>query len=226
MEALRTAIRRYKPGVVIETGTCLGTGSTRMVIDAFAPDKPEKFYTIEISPRRCEIARRNLSDYEFVEVLWGLSVERSEAEKFLRNDSLLWEAERHGIEVEQPEDPVSFYLREINSDKKNGAPEDPNMRAPDNLLVRLLSQYKDQRPLIVLDSAGGIGWLEFQEVMRLQEGLPFLLFLDDVRHVKHYRSRMFVESCSDFHMIDCYVNHGWALAFYEPAGVSSTDKDS
>ncbi len=218
MEALRTAIRQYEPGVVIETGTYLGTGSTRMIIEAFAPAEPEKFYTIEISPRFCAVARRNLSRYEFVEVLWGLSVGRGEAEKFLRSDSLLWEAEHHGIEVEGPEDPVSFYLREISSDK-NGTHEDecyPDVEAPDNWLERLLSQHKHERPLIVLDSAGGIGWLEFQEVLRLQQGSPFLLFLDDVRHVKHYRSRVFVESSSDFRMIDCDVNHGWALAFYEP----------
>jgi len=220
MEALRTAIRQYKPSVVIETGTYMGTGSTRMIIEAFAPDAPERFYTIEISPHFCEIARRNLSRYEFVDVLWGLSVGRSKAEEFLRSDSLLWEAERYGIEVEQPEDPVGFYLREISAGKSDAYEDecypDLDKVAPDNLLVHLVSQYKDQRPLIVLDSAGGIGWLEFQEVLRLQEGLPFLLFLDDVKHVKHYRSRILVESSSDFRMIDCDIDHGWALASYEP----------
>lgn len=223
MEALRAAVHQYRPRVVIETGTYLGTGSTRMIAEAFAPDAPEKFYTIEISRRFYEVARRNLAHLEFVEVVWGLSVSREQAESFIRSDSLLWEAGRYGIEVERPEDPVGFYLREISRDKNGaGAWEDecypePVEGAPDNLLARLLPQYRNRQPLIALDSAGGIGWLEFQEVLRLQEGLPFVLFLDDVNHVKHYRSLRYVESCPEFHIIDCDVSHGWALAAYEPA---------
>jgi hypothetical protein len=221
MESLRAAIRRYCPRVVIETGTYLGTGSTRMIAEAFAPDIPEKFYTIEISSRCCEIARRNLAHLEFVEVVRGLSVDRQQAENFIRNDSFLWEAKRHGIEVEQPKDPVGFYLNEIRR-RENGAGAhedecypDPVKVAPDNLLARLLPQYRDRQPLIALDSAGGIGWLEFQEVLRLQAGFPFVLFLDDINHVKHYRSLKYVESCPEFYMIDCNVSHGWMLAAYE-----------
>jgi hypothetical protein len=219
MNALRVAIQQYRPRVVIETGTYLGKGSTRMITEAFAPGAPEKFYTIEISRRFYEAARRNLLPLGFVEVLWGLSVGRVQAEEFLQSDSLLWEAGRYGIEVEQPEDPVGFYLREISSDR-NGAREDecypdPVGTAPDNLLARLLAQYKDRMPLIALDSAGGVGWLEFQEVLHLQEGLPFVLFLDDVNHVKHYRSLKYVQSSPEFRMIDCDVQDGWALAAYE-----------
>lgn len=220
MEALRGAVGRYRPPVVIETGTYLGTGSTRMIAEAFAPGAPEKFYTIEISRRCYDIARRNLAHLEFVEVIWGLSVARERAESFIRTDSLLQEAGRYGVEVERPEDPVSFYLGEINGDQSGGGVWNNECYrepvAPDDVLARLLPQYKTRRPLIALDSAGGIGWLEFQEVMRFQQGLPFVLFLDDVNHVKHYRSLKYVESCPEFNMIDCDLSHGWALAVYEP----------
>lgn len=217
-EALRAAVRRYSPPVVVETGTYMGTGSTRMIAEAFAPDAPEKFHTIEISRRCYDIARRNLAHLAFVEVLWGLSVERGRAEDFLRGDSFLLEAERLGIEVERPEDPVGFYLGEISTDRVSAWDSECYREpvAPDNLLGKLLPQYKHRRPFIALDSAGGLGWLEFQEVLRMQEGLPFVLFLDDVNHVKHYRSLKYVESSPEFRMIDCDVSHGWALASYEP----------
>lgn len=229
MRALRTAIQQYRPRVVIETGTYLGTGSTRMIADAFAPGAPEKFYTIEISRNSYNVASRNLAHLKFIEVIWGLSVSREQAESFIRSDSLLWEAAHYGIEVERPEDPVGFYLREINKAKNHScAGEDecyPTLAnlPPDNVLGQLLPRYKNCQPLIALDSAGGIGWLEFQEVMRLHEGFPFVLFLDDVNHVKHYRSLKYVESCPEFHMIDCDVSDGWALAAYDPHRTVKTE---
>lgn len=229
MRALRAAVRQYRPRVVVETGTYLGTGSTRMIAEAFAPGAPEKFYTIEISRTNYETARQNLAHLGAVEVVWGLSVGREQARDFIRGDSFLWEAGSHGIEVEQPEDPVAFYLNEINADilglcscvEDNDCYRKP--AAPENLLARLLSQYNDRRPLIALDSAGGLGWLEFQEVLRLQEGLPFVLFLDDVNHVKHYRSLKYVQSSPGFRLIDCDLRHGWALAAYEPQQHGAAD---
>ena len=228
MKALRAAVRQYRPRVVVETGTYLGTGSTRMIAEAFTPNVPEKFYTIEISRTHYEAARRNLAHINFIEVLWGLSVGREQAGNFIRSDSLLWEAKQYGIEVEQPDNPVAFYLKEINADNSGVCScmgdDDcyPKPVAPENLLARLLSQYKARQPFIVLDSAGGIGWLEFQEVLRLQKGLPFVLFLDDVNHVKHYRSLRYVQSSPEFHMIDYDAGHGWALAAYEPHGGAGT----
>jgi predicted O-methyltransferase YrrM len=49
VNALRFAISRCHPTVVIETGTFLGKGSTRIILDAFEANPPEKFYTVEIS---------------------------------------------------------------------------------------------------------------------------------------------------------------------------------
>lgn len=221
--ALSDAIRLYDSRVVIETGTYLGTGSTRIIAEAFEKAPPEKFYTIEISPRFFEQARQHLSDLNFVEVLWGLSVGRAQAETFLRNDAMLWEAARYNIEVENPQDPVSFYLAEISGSMDVRPRLDSECYAsrgnvaPDGLLEKLLSQYRECRPLIALDSAGGIGWLEFLEVIRIQGAEPFVLFLDDVNHVKHYRSLKYVQSSTDFHIIDCDIEDGWLVAAFCPA---------
>jgi hypothetical protein len=219
-KALRAVIGQYNPHVVIETGTYLGTGSTRLIAEAFGQNPPEKFFTIEIARRHYQLARRNLADLKFVTVLWGLSVDREQAEQFLRNDPLLREARQYDIEVENPEDPVSFYLKEL-SDGEAGVAEqgDEAMAAdvaPDSVLEYLLGEYRDRFPLIALDSAGGIGWLEFQLVMHVQQGLPFLLLLDDINHVKHYRSMLYVQSAPEFSIIDCDMKDGWLIAVFNP----------
>ena len=79
----------------------------------------------------------------------------------------------------------------------------------------LLENHRADRPLICLDSAGGLGWLEFQEMLRFQQGHPFLLFLDDINHVKHYRSKLYVEGSGDFHVIDSDQEDGWMVALHQ-----------
>jgi len=85
---------------------------------------------------------------------------------------------------------------------------------PERLLELLLEKHRQDRPLICLDSAGGIGWLEFQEVLRLQAGYPFLLFLDDINHVKHYRSKVYVETTPRFDVIGSDLEEGWMVALF------------
>ena len=210
-QALATAIGVAHPRIVVETGTYLGQGSTRIIASAFQEKPPEKFYTLEISRSYYEAARQNLSDLPYVEVLWGLSMGRSEAERFIREDAFLRTgAQSLHLKVDHS-DPIEFYLREIRGQFGGSAPADD---APDHLLESILLEVREKVPLIALDSAGGIGWLEFQEVLRLQEGYPFVLFLDDVNHVKHHRSRLCVKSHPDFSIIDCDMNDGWLVAIY------------
>ena len=107
--------------------------------------------------------------------------------------------------------------RNLSRSRSNSArdADEKDLEAPEGILAVLLERYKRDRPLICLDSAGGIGWLEFQEVLRLQEGHPFLLFLDDINHVKHYRSKLFVERTPEFTVFDSDWNEGWMVAAYE-----------
>jgi hypothetical protein len=78
-------------------------------------------------------------------------------------------------------DPVPFYLTEINFD------------VPEDLLFPLINNSSKQ--LIFLDSAGGIGYIEYLKVMSLQKDLlkNKVLVLDDIYHVKHYRSVLDLE---------------------------------
>ena len=48
----------------------------------------------------------------------------------------------------------------------------------------------NKRQIVFLDSAGGVGYLEFKTFMKLpKKNLNSkILILDDVMHIKHYRS--------------------------------------
>ena len=194
--ALRTAVERYAPTVVIETGTYEGRGSTRLVAEAFGNRPPRVFYTMEVSKVYYQRAVANLAELPYVRVLWGLSVGRAEAEQFLAKDEELNEDER------------AFYRREVRG-LFGGASGSED--APERLLERVLRDHRDECPMIVLDSAGGIGWLEFQEVLRIQDGRPFVLVLDDIDSVKHARTVEALRERSDFFPIDVYPRNGWLV---------------
>lgn len=202
----------------METGTYLGQGSTRILIDAFEERPPDVFYTIEVSPRSYAQALKNLSDVPFVHCVWGLSVGLEQAERFIQSDPLLKETQNRPDIYIDSDDPIAFYLAEIRGALGGGQPLDS---LPDRWLEFLLPVVRGRRPLIALDSAGGIGWLEFQEVMRLAGNDAFALFLDDVNHVKHYRSLRFVENDARFEVVASDLEQGWAVAVYTPRSSSA-----
>jgi len=206
---LRAAISSFLPRCVIETGTHTGTGSTRMILRAFGERTPEKFLTIEVSRELVNRARVNLADAPSVECLWGLSVRREAAHRFLLGDEWLRELDPAlDIYVDFLPDPVAGYTAEL----AGALGGDQDNTPPDNLLELLLNQFNSERPFICLDSAGGIGWLEFHEVLRLQRDLPFLILLDDINHVKHYRSARYIERSPAFEVLGADHDEGWMIA--------------
>jgi hypothetical protein len=212
LRALQRGIAEFQPKIVVETGTYLGQGSTQAILSAFSPNSPAVFYTLEVSRSFHEQARRNLSAYPFVECLWGSSLHRHKAIEFLEQDPFIKDLDPNlDIYVDFLPDPTAGYLREI----RGGLGDESDQDAPQGLLAMLLENHRADRPLICLDSAGGLGWLEFQEMLRFQQGHPFLLFLDDINHVKHYRSKMHVEGSGDFRVIDSDQEDGWMVALHQ-----------
>jgi len=84
----------------------------------------------------------------------------------------------------------------------------------EGLLPKYLKLHHHNRPLIILDSSGGCGWYEFQIMMEVMKDVSFLLLLDDVHHIKHYRSLVHVKSDPRFHLLGHSSHHGWALAIH------------
>lgn len=158
--------------IIFETGTHKGTGSTQFL----ASLSPEKLITMEVNYSNFVQAISNLSQYPFVTCLWGLSVPRDQAQVFIKGNPDLF-----NLDLTQDSDnPVEFYMQEIGQ------------AGIDDLLGQYLPLYKDQNPLILLDSAGGMGYMEFLYVLEIMGSSRFTLILDDTNHVKHYRSRAYI----------------------------------
>jgi hypothetical protein len=208
-QALCTAIDRLDPLVLIESGTYLGTGTTRALLHALGQRRPKRFVTLEVSKTLLQQAVANLADAPWIECVWGMSVRRRAAIEFVRQDPLLRDLDPDlDIYVDFLPNPVAGYLAELEGRLVGDSTES----CPDGLLEHLLPLHAPDRPLVTLDSAGGIGFLEFQETLRLLGSHPFGLFLDDINHVKHYRSKLHIEADPAFSVIDTCPDEGWMVA--------------
>jgi hypothetical protein len=83
----------------------------------------------------------------------------------------------------------------------------------DNLLQTALEAF-DMRPdLIILDSAGHMGFIEFMYLMkRIPQDHECLLALDDIDHVKHFDTmEMIRKNSGRFEIL-------WQVALHDPQG--------
>jgi len=224
---LRETIRRDPIQHVIETGTFEGRGSTRFLAEAFADTVlPTSFVTIEASWRSWRRAKRNLRRFPFVQPLWGHSLEPRQAREFVEQDECIRHHERYpDIFIDDVDDPVAFYTRELNGElagrlrvfrRLQRAIDRSLHYAGDELLVRSLRRVAHDNPLVVLDSAGGSGWLEFGVLMQTMRDRRFLLLLDDVHHLKHFRSLASVRRDPAFEILALDERDGWLLARHSP----------
>lgn len=171
-DEIKSVIEKYTIQEIIETGTNTGLGSTAILAKMCIP-----VFTLECDPNNAERAKFNLSTSPHVTVINGFSLNKKNMIEFILSDKV-----NHPQDIMiDALDPIDFYLKEINFD------------VPENLLLPLIENDKSQ--LIFLDSAGGVGYLEYLKVMSLpQEYLSKkVLALDDIYHVKHYRSVLDLE---------------------------------
>jgi len=220
-ETLRRLFAEHDIDYVIETGTWLGTGSTRTLARAFRPNRPPRaYFTIEGNLTFHLIARLNLARWKFVRPLWGNTVARDKALAFIRQDAALRQHEHYpDVFIDDTNDPVAFYTNEIAGKLGKNALisavdwlGDTFLTRREDLLQTLLVRHGDHRPLVLLDSAGGIGWLEYQIVRDTLGNRPYWLILDDIHHLKHFRSFADVQTRPDFRVIDHSLADGWLVA--------------
>jgi hypothetical protein len=199
------ALRKFKPSVVLETGTHLGTGSTKML----ASLRPKKLYTIECSYINHSQAKENLKSFPFVECLHGLSVGVDESKAFMALNKHIFEDD---VFIDDAS-PIEFYTNEIMG-MLNGGERKEEMK--ENLLSEILPRIANENPLILLDSAGGIGLLEFRKVKDIMGNRPYTLVLDDTHHVKHYRSKVAIQQDPMFKIVYNDDVHGRLIAVHNP----------
>lgn len=203
------------PKTVIETGTYLGLGTTASLIDAVKASKQWKkgnsvhIHTIEANYNNYMKAKQNLSEYEiWVHLYHGLSLDLGECLNFIENDDVLLNHENYpDIYFDSP-DPVQFYSDEVKGQLKAFG-EGP--QGKDGIMYSLALDNSKKNPLFVLDSAGGMGFLEYQRVIGMMGENIFYIWLHDVDHLKHFRSVLHMKDYLDCTML---VSHGteWVLA--------------
>jgi hypothetical protein len=226
-ELIRKVIIEEKVTHVFESGTYLGTGSTRMIADAFADvGAPKKFITVEANYFNWVKAVKNLNKYPFVTPVWGLTLDRDEAIAFVVNDDMLKNADKYpDIYCDGGDDPHGFYTKEIKGEFGNSRfgilnyiydrkikKEAKKLYQGENMIKKYLTEMKNNNPLVLLDSSGGVGYLEFKTTLEALNGKPFIIILDDIHHVKHHRSYLDVKKSPDFTIIGENYQGGWLFA--------------
>lgn len=215
---------------VLETGTNIGLGSTAFIAKIFIglSRAPQMFVTIEANHWCWRRAKKNLISFPFVTPFWGLSVSLRDALRFVKCDPVLQNHQDYpDIFIDDVDNPILFYTRELHGRLGGSTRHRISIvrefvdrycsYAGENLLSQWLTRFRSQTPLIVLDSAGGVGYLEFNTVRQQMHDRPYFLLLDDIHHLKHFRSYRDVCNSDGFEVLGENRDSGWALAKYWPS---------
>lgn len=164
---------------IIETGTFQGNGSTKIFAET-----GKYVITMECNAINHQIASQNLMQYQNVAPFHALSLGREDLIRFLMAEKFDLQTNYDSVY------PKTFYMREIGERVlfENGLE---------------LFCNNDRKQLIFLDSAGGVGYAEFLEVMSYNPEYlnNKVLMLDDIQHIKHCRSvAKLLEMGQDVHL--------------------------
>jgi hypothetical protein len=175
--AIRRAVERFKPTKVIETGTYLGDGTTRVLYESLkASGEDFTLVTIEANRSHFQVAEMKLRDYPEVVCLHGLSIPRDRLPSPEQIKRFCVDEEVPGIYYDHPANQrVRLYLEEQNT---NGT---------EKLLWVAAGAFGFKPDLVLLDSAGHLGWIEFQYLESIVKS-PYVLVCDDRKHVKHWHT--------------------------------------
>lgn len=218
-KTLTQLVNAEKPLTIIETGTYLGNGSTAAFCRGIM-NQPRircTFYSIEVNIRHYQQALTNLHAQgilSFVQVLYGLSIPRHMLPNGEDVAKEIDDAERKGkhIDHQHKEDQVDRYLLETE-----------NQACPDDLLGLALASCHKRPDILFLDSAGHMGNIEFQYVLKHLAG-PCTIVLDDVNHLKHCRSLEFMQQDGRFEILKhSNERYGYCVAKYVPGQMNADE---
>lgn len=225
-ETINNIFANNKIEFIVESGTFKGTGSTTTLANAVLKNKVElkAFYTIEVDKKFHSIATKNLQQFSFVKPIWGLSVNKQMAIDFIKNDDAIKHHEKYeNVYIDTLNNPAQFYINEIDG-KLSKAHRQSLWRKifslgsnttslfTENVFEKILPQVATSTSLILLDSAGGIGYLEFLTAIDYLKNSNYFIILDDIHHLKHFRSLEHIKNNQEFELIAMSENDGWAIA--------------
>lgn len=210
--AINTYIGQYRPTKILETGTYLGEGSTRIIIESLLQHHIDgfEFYTIEINPNyyitaEFNLAKRGLSNY--VNLLNGLSVPKhllptyEQIQEYTVNN-----IEFNNIIIDHSESERALnYFRETNFNNLE-----------DNLIDKVLMKFNYSPDFVLLDSAGHIGNIEFNYLISKVKS-RCIIALDDANHLKHHKSYLQMIDDKRFNiLIKSDEKFGFVIAEFNP----------
>ena len=179
---------------IVETGTYNGLGSTKVFCEA-GLKCGATVQSIECSESNVLEARKNLRQFNNVDIIHGLSVSKQNAIEWMEQN-LKIPPLGIGLDYDLPAvtntaQGESQYMKMLYHSYVNEISE----KVPrENVLPELINNRIKQ--LIFLDSAGGIGFYEFKKcIMALTPKFlsSKILMIDDVNRIKHYRTAEYLE---------------------------------
>ncbi|HLL91101.1 MAG TPA: hypothetical protein VK324_17510, partial [Tepidisphaeraceae bacterium] len=187
---IRALFEQIKPRRVIETGTYHGTGTTRALAEALRDVSPDaQFVSIEINPRHYAKAVANLRTAKLpVRVINGISVPRKLLPTLAQiEQQYVAEVQADGLYVDH-DAPERAKLYHHETDY----PE-----IEDDVLGTALAEFRSKPDVVLLDSGGHVGLVEFQYVTARLKG-PCHVILGGTQHVRHHRSLTALKADSRF----------------------------
>ncbi len=195
-ENIKKIFEEKLPKKIIETGTYHGTGTTTIIAQTLKCLNIEgpKFYSIEVNPENHKKAKSNLAEsglLKYVSLLNGVSVPRS----ILPDQTEIIKTTVNSIEYDdifvdhKENERVQLYFNETNF------PE-----VPEDLLGKTLKEFDYRPDFVLLDSAGHMGFIEFQYLLSQIKG-NCIIALDDIYHIKHHKSFRFMQTDPRFNIL-------------------------
>jgi glycosyltransferase involved in cell wall biosynthesis/GT2 family glycosyltransferase/tetratricopeptide (TPR) repeat protein/ADP-heptose:LPS heptosyltransferase len=210
--AVYNLFSEIRPKKIIETGTYLGNGSTTIIASTLKKLKIDDavFNTIEVNPTFYQQAYYNLSNkclIDKVKMHRGLSIPRDLLPNWNKiEETCIRNIEFKDIFIDHDENErVNKYFQETHF------PEEK-----DNVLGDCLNEFNYKPDVILLDSAGHIGYIEFTYGLNLLQG-PCYFILDDIYHIKHRKSLELISNDSRFNiLVLSKEKFGFLIALFSP----------
>ncbi len=205
---LRELFRTLRPQTVIETGTFLGQGTTSIIWRAVHDlGLTTDITTIEVNPEHhrlaCEHFKANAMN---VRAELGLSIPRSKLPDMdAITEEFVIEADSCNGRIYYDHDEASRATRYFS---------ETAFDVPENLLEAALARCGYRPDFVLLDSAGHIGFAEFQHLLTLLKGSCHLM-LDDINHCKHARTMQEIRRDPRFKiLVESDEKFGFAIVRY------------
>lgn len=210
-QSIKEVFTKIQPRKIIECGTYRGTGTTTIIANTLKElgINDYVFCTIEVNPQNYQLAvdyfRKNNIN---VKALNGLSLPRTmlpNADQ-IENDTIKNVVGDNIFVDHQESRRVQRYLQETDF---------PDV--PDDLLGKCLNVMKNQPDFVLLDSGAHIGYAEFRYLIDNLKGQCYIA-LDDIYHIKHYRSFQYIKSDNRFKLIkESKEKFGYCIVLFNPA---------